>query len=362
MKEEFLLYKLNNMSLSDKIGQMIMIDYRDVVEMNVELENILTKYNPGGFILFKSNVVDFAQTKRLLDDIKSVGDIKSIVSVDQEGGRVQRLDERVGFEKYPPMSEIGKTNDQSIAFDLGAKMGAELKSIGVDMDMAPVLDIFSNPENRVIADRAFGIDSDIVKRMAFAYADGLKSEKIIPVGKHFPGHGDTAKDSHIDLPIIDKDLDELKRLELIPFIEAVRQKLPGLMVAHIAVPKITMDVMPSSLSNVMINDLLRKDMGYDGLIMPDSLKMKALSNYFTNEDIYLRCIQAGNDFLLMPQDITEAFDTIYRKVNDGFISEDRINLSVYRILSTKFDYGFFDKEYQTFLKYNVDTINSGKKR
>jgi len=359
MKEEFLVYKLNNMSLSDKIGQMIMIDYRNAVEMNVDLENILTKYNPGGFILFKSNIVNFEQTQRFINDIKSATNIKSMVSVDQEGGRVQRLDERVGFATYPPMSEIGKTLNEELAFNFGAKMGAELKSIGVDMDMAPVLDIFSNPLNKVIADRAFGTNSEVVKKMALAYADGLKSENIIPVGKHFPGHGDTVKDSHIDLPVIDKNLDELKKLELIPFIEAVRQKLPGLMVAHIAVPKVTQDTMPASLSKIMINDLLRNDMRYEGLIMPDSLKMKALSNYFTNEDIYLRCVQAGNDFILMPQDIKEAYEIIYRKVNEGVITEDRINSSVYRILSTKFDYGLLDKEYKEFLIYNA---NKGRNR
>ena len=278
MKEEFLSYKLSNMTLSEKIGQMIMIDYRDTIEMNVDLEKILSKYGPGGFILFKSNIADYKQTQKLLLDIKSIGDIPAMISVDQEGGRVQRLDERVGFENYPPMAEIGKTLDERIAFELGVKMGGELKNIGVDMDMAPVLDVFSNPQNKVIANRAFGTNSDVVKKMALAYADGLSSKKIIPVGKHFPGHGDTAKDSHIDLPIINKDLEELKGLELIPFIEAVRKKLPGLMVAHIAVPKVTLSNTPSSLSKIMIGDLLRKDMGYDGLIMPDSLKMKALSN------------------------------------------------------------------------------------
>jgi len=327
---------------------MIMIDYRNVLEMNTTLEKILEKYNPGGFILFKSNVADFEQTQKLLTEIKSIGDIPSIISVDQEGGRVQRLGENVGFEQYPPMSEIGATLDEELAFMLGEKMGNELKSIGVDMDMAPVLDIFSNPENRVIADRAFGKDSEIVKKMALAYADGLTSQRIIPVGKHFPGHGDTSKDSHIDLPIIEKNLDELKRLELIPFIEAVRKKLPGLMVAHIAVPKITQDHTPSSLSKIMISDLLRNDMNYDGLIIPDSLKMKALSNYFTNPQIYLRCVEAGNDFLLMPQDIGEAYETIYQGVESGKISTYRIDASVYRILSTKFDYGFFDKEYEQF--------------
>ena len=349
MEEEFIKYEMDNMSLSEKIGQMIMIDYRDTLNMNVEFENLLTKYNPGGFILFKSNVGDYKQTEKLLKDIKDIGNIKAMISVDQEGGRVQRLNDRVGFENYPPMAEIGKTDDPDIAFKLGAKMGEELKNIGVDMDAAPVLDIFSNPENKVIADRAFGTDSEIVKKMALAYADGLSSKGIMPVGKHFPGHGDTFKDSHIDLPVIEKDLDELKRLELIPFMEAIRKKMPGLMVAHIAVPKVTLDNTPASLSKVMIIDLLRNDMGYDGIIMPDSLKMKALSNHFTNEDIYLRCIESGNDFLLMPQDITEAYNTIYKGVDSGKIPIERIDASVYRILRAKLAYGLLDKEYHDFI-------------
>ena len=356
MKEEFLAYKLANMSLSEKIGQMIMIDYRNVHEMTSELENILTTYNPGGFILFKGNVPthdekqkNYIQTQKFLSDIKNATDIKGMIAVDQEGGRVQRLDERVGFDNYPPMSEIGATKNPQLAFDLGVTMGRELKKIGVDMDMAPILDIFSNPKNTAIGDRAFGTTSDVVKQMAFSYADGLKKENIIPVGKHFPGHGGTLKDSHIDLPFIDKTKEELKALELLPFIEAVHQKLPGLMIGHIAVPKIDENNIPASISKVMISDLLNQELGYEGLIMPDSLKMKALTKYFTNEDVYLRCVNAGNDFILMPQDIKEAYEVIYRKVNEGEISEERIDSSVYKILSTKFDYGFFDEEYKVFL-------------
>ena len=349
MKEKFLINKLTNMSLKEKIGQMIMIDYRDTLEMNVELDDILNKYSPGGFILFKSNIQNYNQTKKLLSDIKQSSDIPVMVSADQEGGRVQRLDERVGFDTIPPMGEIGKTMNEEEVFNLGKKMGEELKNIGVDMDMAPVLDVFSNPENRVIADRAFGTNSDIVKRLAMALSKGLQEEKIIPVGKHFPGHGDTIKDSHVDLPIITKDLEELKRLELVPFVEAIDKKIPGLMIGHLAVPKITGDNNPASLSKVMINDLLRKDLGYEGLVMPDSLKMKALSNHFTNKEIYLRCIGSGNDIMLMPQNINEAFNTIYDAVNDGVIKEEQINNSVYRILSTKFDIGFFDKELNEFI-------------
>lgn len=367
MKEEFLAYKLNNMSLSEKIGQMIMIDYRSVTEMTVDLEKILTQYNPGGFILFnRSNVVDFEQTKKLLDDIKSATNIRGFMAVDQEGGRVQRLSENVGFEKYPPMLEIGETKDPSRAFELGVKMGAELKSIGIDMDMAPVLDIFSNPKNTAIGDRAFGKTSEDVVNMAFAFSDGLNKEGIIPVGKHFPGHGGTLKDSHASMPFVDKNLDELKEFELVPFKEAVNKKLPGIMVGHLAVPKVTGNNMPASLSETMINGVLRTDMGYDGLIMTDSLKMRGLKDQsitntlespdenppLVDEDIYIRCVQAGNDFILMPQDINEAFNTIYRKVNEGLIPESRIEESVYRILSTKFDYGFFDKEYKAFLEFN----------
>ena len=348
-KSLFLEYLLNKMNLEERIGQLIMIDYRETKEMTIDLENALSTYKPGGFILFKSNIADYEQTHKLLTDIKSIGSIPTMISVDQEGGRVQRLGENVGFEVYQAMSKIGETNNPNVAYELARKMGKELHDIGVDMDMAPILDIFSNPKNTVIGDRAFGKESKTVTEMALAYAKGLKDENIIAVGKHFPGHGDTAKDSHIELPIVEKELEQLKQLELIPFIEAIHQNIPGIMVGHIAVPKITKDTLPASLSPIMISDLLRNDLKYDGLIIPDSLKMKALSNHFTNENIYLRCIQAGNDIMLMPQDINEAFNTIYRAVNEGKISEERINQSVLRILSTKFDYGLLDKEYASYL-------------
>lgn len=374
MKEEFLAYMLNNMTLAEKIGQMIMIDYRRTTEMTVELEEILTKYNPGGFILFAGNVesnkdsreqviANYKKVQKFLSDIKSATNIKGIMSVDQEGGRVQRLGERVGFEQYPPMGKIGETENVELAFSLGRKMGSELKEIGIDMDMAPVLDIFSNPKNTAIGDRAFGKTPEIVTDMALSYADGLKKEGIIPIGKHFPGHGGTFKDSHVSLPFVDKTLKELKEFELKPFEAAVERKLSGIMVGHLAVPKVTDNNIPASLSEKMINGILRTDMGYDGLIMTDSLQMKGLKDKtvtntmdkpdnkspLTDEDICLRCVQAGNDIVLMPQNINEAFDTIRRNVDNGIISEDRIDTSVYRILSTKFDFGLLDREYNNYI-------------
>ena len=358
-KQLFLEYLLNKMSLTEKIGQMIMIDYRNMQMMTEELEKVLFDYKPGGLILFRDNVTKFRGTSRLISKIKSVNSIPTMVAVDQEGGRVQRLDDKnVGFQKYPPMAEVGKTQNTDFAYQLARKMGKELHDIGIDMDFAPVLDILSNPKNSAIGERAFGTDSTTVTKMALAYAKGLKDEKIIAVGKHFPGHGGTFKDSHKDLPFIEKDKEGLIQLELIPFIEAIRQNIPGIMVGHIAVPNVAEKIKdknneditsPASLSKVMISDMLRESHNYKGLIIPDSLQMAALSKYFTNENIYLRCVQAGNDIMLMPQDINEAFNTIYRAVNEGKISEERINQSVLRILSTKFDYGLLDKEYASYL-------------
>ena len=345
--DEFLNSLLNNMSLLEKIGQMVMIDYRNVTEMTKEFETLLIKYNPGGFILFKSNIDNYKQTNKLLNDIKEIGDIKPIIAVDQEGGRVQRLDERVGFDKYPAMMEL--SNDCEKAFQLGFKMGSELRELGIDMNMAPVLDIFSNIENRVIGDRAFGRDPEIVFRMALAYASGLRDANVLAVGKHFPGHGETLVDSHIDLPILNKTFEELKLLELIPFREAINKKIPGIMIGHIAVPKVTNEMLPASLSKKMINDLLRKNMGYQGIIMTDSLKMKALTKYFTNEEIYLSSVLAGNDMLVMPDNIRKIYEVIYRGVHDGRIAEEQINKAVFRILKTKFDRGFFNKEYNEYL-------------
>jgi len=344
------------MSLSDKISQMFIIDYRNLFEIDNSLESILSKYNVGGFILFKSNINNFNQSYNLIYDIKKIGNISPFICVDQEGGRVQRLDKNVGFEKYPSMYDIGTRNDSEFAFELGIKMGRELKSIGVDVNMAPVLDIFSNCNNTVIADRSFGSDYDIVNKNAFSYAEGLKKQNIIAIGKHFPGHGDTFVDSHCDLPVVYKTLDELKNLELMPFYEAVNKKMDGLMIGHIIITNVSKDFVPSSLSNKVINELLIKEMGYNGVIITDSLKMKSLSKYYSFNDIYCMSVLAGNDLLLMPHNMNDAFETIYRYVNNGKISEDRIDNSVYKILSLKFDYGFFDYEYNNFLNYRKDNL------
>lgn len=341
--EDFILYMLSNMSLKEKIGQMIYIDYRKpnikTTEMTAEFEEILSTFNPGGFILFTSNISNLDNTYTLINDIQSVSEIKMFIGVDQEGGRVQRLKENIGFPNTKALREI---SSKSEVYTLGKKLGRNLKLLGINMDMAPVLDIFSNPLNIVIGDRAYGSTSNEVSYKALYFAKGLMEEGIIPTGKHFPGHGSTSVDSHIDMPTLYKTKEELYKLELIPFSDLINYGIPSIMVGHIMLPKI--DSYPSTLSGRIITDILRKEMGFNGIVITDSLKMKGLTNYYNEYDIYYRCIISGNDIMLMPKNIKSSIDTIYNAVNDGKISIERIDESVKRILSLKYKMGLLDKE------------------
>lgn len=343
-KELFLDYKIANMTLEEKIGQLIYMDYRSISEMDVHLEDILSTYNPGGFILFKSNVTDFNQTQKFISDIKDIPNIPIFIGTDQEGGRVQRIKNIEHFTTMPPMMEIGKTMNPNYAYEIGKQMGEELHYLGVNMDMAPVLDVFSNPQNTVIGDRAFGTDAKAVSEMGIAFSEGLRDAKIIPVVKHFPGHGNTAVDSHINLPVMNKNYDELQKSELIPFVNAIKNNAEAIMLGHLAVPRVTNDNIPASMSPIIIKDILRKDLDFNGILMTDSVKMKALTKYFTEEEIYLRVIRSGNDLILMPNDVVKAFETIRVAVLEGQISEQEIDISVRRILSVKYNYGLFNEE------------------
>lgn len=353
MKEQYLSYLLDKMSLKEKIGQMLFIDYRDTYRMTVDLEKVLTTYSPGGFIIFNSNLSSYNGTSKLLRDIRNIGDIHPIIAADQEGGRVQKLS-KVGFTNIPAMLNVVNTMSEEKIFELAKNVGKELREFGVDMDMAPVLDVVTDYNSSIIGSRSFGSDPERVKRLSMLFAKGLKEENIMTVGKHFPGHGAVSGDTHKELLTIEKDLNQLKEFDLIPFAEAINQNIPGIMIGHLAVPKVTGDNTPATLSKVLISDLLKKDLGHKGLVVTDSLKMWAVTNNYHEDEIYLRCVQAGNDMLLMPQNINVAFDTIYNAVNDGLITEDRINDAVYRILSAKFDYGFFNKDYQEYLKTHND--------
>lgn len=332
--EEQVEYTMENMTLEQKIAQMLVVYYlNDVVDEN--LINSLQNNTFGGFILTKPNITTYEKTKKFVEDLQANSSIPLIISIDQEGGSVQRLNylEDINPTNIPYMYDLGKTNDEELAYQVGKLMAEELKTIGVNVVYAPVMDIYSNPENTVIGKRSFGESENVVSTMAISLAKGLEDNGIIATYKHFPGHGDTSVDSHYDLPIINKTYDELKNMELKTFTKAIDNQAKIIMVGHIALPDITGDDVPASLSKTIITDILKEDMGYQGLIITDALNMGALTNNYSYEEIYVQAINAGVDLLLMPDSSKNAIQ--YIKNN---ISEERINESVKKILTFKYTY------------------------
>lgn len=337
-KEEKLNKKIEEligtMSLEEKIGQMIIINY-NVSEVNDELRSLLLDVKPGGFILMQNNYSTFNNTKKFVEDIKSYSELPFIVSTDQEGGSVQRLQllTDVKATYIPFMSEIGNKNDSVLAYEVGKVLAEEVRTLGINVVYAPVVDVFSNSQNKVIGNRSFGSDKDIVTNMGLSLSKGLEDNGVIPTFKHFPGHGDTSIDSHCSLPIIYKTYEELNELELIPFKKMIDEGAKIIMTAHIALPNVTGDNTPSTMSRSIITGILREKLGYEGLIISDALNMKALTNYYSDEDIFKETVNAGVDILLMPRDARLAINTIKNN-----FSEERINESVRRILKFKFMY------------------------
>lgn len=326
--------KLNSMSLDEKIAQLFVVAWRDSDTYD-DLYRLFRDKKLGGFILFKENMSTYDKTKTLISNLQAYNDIPLIISMDQEGGLVQRLKylKDVKATDIPYMYYLGKTKDENLAYQVGKVMARELRTIGVNVVFSPDIDIYSNPKNTVIGKRSFGSDYLLVNKMAGSLAKGLEETGVIPTYKHFPGHGDTDVDSHVDLPIIEKNYEELKDLELQTFSYTVNNNAKLIMVGHIALPNITGDNTPASLSKVLITDILKKDLNYNGLVITDALNMKALTDNYTQEEIIVKAIEAGVDILLMPEDIEKSLECVKNN-----ISEERINESVKKILMFKYSY------------------------
>jgi len=335
---------LKGMTLEEKIGQMLVIYYTST-SYDKTLQSAIRDVKPGGFILFKENITGHEQLTNYINGMQEDSDIPMFISIDQEGGLVQRLKtlSDANITIIPSMEKLGKMNDENLSYEVGGVIGNELNAMGINMDFAPVIDINSNPNNTVIGDRSFGNSAELVSRMGIAVAKGLTSSGVIPVYKHFPGHGDTNEDSHYDLPVLTKTKEELYDLELKPFIEAINNDAKVIMIGHLAVPKITGDNTPASLSSKIIKDLLIEELGFKGVVITDALNMGALTNNYTTEEILINTINAGVDMLLMPGSSKTSLTTIKKAIEDGKITEQQINNSVRKILTLKYESGLFEK-------------------
>lgn len=336
--------QITEMSIEEKVGQLVIVGV-DGYENNDNSKQLIEKYHVGGFILFKKNIQDYHQTLALLNSLKEANSINRnplFLSVDEEGGRVSRMPDE--FLKFPTNKEIGELSNSDLSYKVGSIIGEELKSFGFNMDFAPVLDINSNPKNPIIGDRSFGTDASIVTKLGIQTMKGLQDQNIISVVKHFPGHGDTAVDSHKGLPRVNNDLARLRNFELIPFSAAIENKVDVIMVAHILLPNIDAQY-PASFSKTIISDILRTDMNFDGVVITDDFTMGAIVKNYDIGEAAVKSIKAGSDIVLVCHDFDKeeaVLKALLKAVQTGTISLDRLDQSVNRILKLKQKYMLSD--------------------
>jgi beta-N-acetylhexosaminidase len=288
--------------LRKKLGQMIMVGCSGE-RIGVSEQVIFEEYGFGGFVLFKHNCGAPRQIHSLCRSLwNHATDHPPLIAIDQEGGAVHRLP--YPFTHFPAAAKIGAWQDAGLAYRAGRASAAELALVGINLNFAPVLDVNSNPLSPIGA-RAFGTDSRSVSLMASAWARGLREGGIIPCAKHFPGHGGTDQDSHFALPVVDKSLAELQTVELPPFIEACRSGIEALMTAHVKFTAFDPGHV-ATLSKPILTDLLRHQLGYDGVVFSDDMEMKAISDYYDAGEAAALALYAGVDMMLFCHDLTKA--------------------------------------------------------
>ena len=355
--------EIENMSLNEKFGQLMCLDFRfwngePVTQICDEIKDIISKYHIGCVILFSENFKTKEQSKKLVSSFKQVakdaGDPPMLICVDQEGGTVERFSFNRGrLENNTPIGK--KANPEAAAFKKGEIIATELAELGINCDLAPVVDINSNPKNPIIGVRSFGTTPEIVSLCGVSFMEALHSKNILATAKHFPGHGDTATDSHVELPIVNKTLKELENMELKPFKQMINAGVDLIMAAHIQVPALEPSTItskkdgkqifvPATLSKKILTGLLRESLNYQGVIITDGMDMKAITDNIDEIDAVKMAISAGANILCMPVILREKsdiqkLDNIFKALTDAVetneISINQINNSMKYILDLK---------------------------
>lgn len=349
---------IDSMTLEEKVGQLFIVfpealSGKDgytglndsagsdaVTSATANVRAAVSKYHIGGIVMFAQNIKTPSQITKFNKDLQSAADIPLFIAVDEEGGTVARLGRNSNFNltKYKSAAAVAESGNTDDAYNMGKTIGAYLKKYGFNLDFAPVADVNSNPNNPVIGRRSFSSDPEIAAKMANACAKGLKSQGIMPTFKHFPGHGDTAEDSHKSLAVNRHSLDRLMKDDWLPYLNSDMNGC-AVMVGHIALPNVTGENISAALSKTVVTDYLRGTVGFDGLVITDSMKMQGVTDYYKTGTATIKALKAGCDIILMPQNFFTSYNAVLDAVKSGEISEERIDESLYRILKAKSDYG-----------------------
>ena len=343
------------LSLDEKIGQLYIVAlYNNRGEEEIQkIRNLVEKEKIGGLILMQD---DAEKHINLLNEFQGKSRIKMMIGIDGEWGLFQRFS---AAHKFPWAMTLGAIQDNSLIYEMTSKIAEDCKRMGIYWDFAPVVDVNTNPSNPIIGNRSFGSDINNVISKGLAYAQGLQDHGVLASMKHFPGHGDTNTDSHLDLPVVSHNLERLNSVELAPFKALLDKKIGGVMVAHLYVPTLEKKKgIPASVSYEIITNLLKNTYQYKGLIITDALNMNAIAKKFSPGEIDLRAFKAGNDIMLFSQDVPSGKTLIKSAFEKGEISENRLAESVKKILKTKFLLGLQDLKPINPENINVDLNNT----
>ena len=316
---------MSPLALRRQIGQLLIAGFNGP-QIPVELRSLAREFGLGGVILFARNIVEPEQVAEVsFEAARLVPEMPAWVSVDQEGGRVARL--KAPFTEWPPMATLGRSGDARLAERFARALAAELKAVGITLDYAPVLDVFTNPKNTVIGDRALAQQADEVARLGAAIVRGLQHEGIAACGKHFPGHGDTVADSHHELPLVEHPPERLREVEFLPFKAAIDAGVATIMTANVFVPSVD-DKKPATLSKRVVTELLRNELKYEGVILSDDLEMKAIAATYAVPAAAVLAIDAGCDGALICSGDHEtqwaALEALVHAVEDGTLRLARV--------------------------------------
>ena len=344
--------QIDELTLEEKVGQLFVVtpEYLAaygapkgaVTHLSRQYKTLYAAHPVGGVCLFAENIKDPEQLEELCEELHEM-ELPPLICIDEEGGRVARIAHNRAFDvkRFKSMADVAKSGSLGDAFKAGKQIGDYLEEFGFDVDFAPVADVNTNPQNKVIGDRAFSSDPEKAAPMIVAFLEGLERKRISGCIKHFPGHGDTYTDSHVGYAKTERTLAQMEQCEFIPFREAIDADVRMVMVAHISAPKVLGDMTPATLSPKMVDELLRDELGFEGVIITDGMAMGAIAKHYEAGEAAVLALEAGVDMVLMPEDFVAAYEGVLAAVRSGRLTEERIDRSLRRILKLKTDHGLY---------------------